>query len=489
MDNGTQLKIEQSQKLAITPQLLQSMKMLEMNAAELKDYTDKLYNENPMIDRENRISPAADGGTAAAGNVSQEFDSGLGGRTSSVSDAVTGSRTSSVFDGGTSVSGQSGKRDGNDADENTELYDKNAADATESLSLFVREQIARKRPDASVKAAADYLAEHIDPDGYLDREDIDYLIELGIPEHILDAAVELIQNLEPAGIGARSLKECLLLQLERKRLNAAGFPEFAELIIDEYLEYLDGSAERLAAVMKAPAEKVKAAVIFIKALDPKPCANIGAGAVKEETEYICPDFIITEAEGRLTAELNPAYLPDIFINRHYAEMLEKENDAETRRYLQRKMQQAEWAVSCIEKRKDTLQRFIGLILRHQYDFFDGTADTLAPYTRKEMAAELGMHPSTVGRCINGKYLQCRRGTFPLKYFFSVPAMVSLTGQSSQSIQLALLELIKNEDHAHPLSDRRLGELLAEKGMPISRRTVTKYRERLGVPTMGRRRRK
>ena len=183
-----------------------------------------------------------------------------------------------------------------------------------------------------------------------------------------------------------------------------------------------------------------------------------------------------ETDGQWCALLNDRYLPQFSISRQYVALLER-SDEEVRRYLKQKLRQAQWMLSCLEKRQHTLQRCADLILHTQEHFFRGETAHLSPMTLREASVHMQLHESTVGRCVKGKYLQCRQGVFPLRYFFSG----SVNGYSGQALRMELRALIRTENIHSPLSDQTIARLLGEKGMPIARRTVAKYREELGIP--------
>ena len=208
--------------------------------------------------------------------------------------------------------------------------------------------------------------------------------------------------------------------------------------------------------------------------------TIGAGedCVYTATVYVRPDVFIVELDGELRAVLNEYYLPQISVSDYYVRLLRESDEPETRDYLRQKLQQAKWLLNSLERRGGTLRRCANAILEAQRPFFTGQTTALAPMSLSTLADTLGLHPSTISRAVRGKYLQCRQGTYPLRYFFS--RAVTEQGPSRQAVQQKLLALLASEDPCHPLSDQRLCRLLAEDGMEVARRTVAKYRMELGV---------
>ena len=213
---------------------------------------------------------------------------------------------------------------------------------------------------------------------------------------------------------------------------------------------------------------------IIQQLEPYPARNEQPG---DEPVYVIPDVIIEEADGQWQAALNERYLPRFSVSRQYLELLESSGDTEVRQYLKEKLRQAQWMLACLEKRQSTLQRCADLILQTQSDFFQGATAHLTPMTMRAAAERMQVHESTVGRCVKDKYLQCRQGTFPLRYFFSG----EVNGFSGQAVRMEIRALVRAEDGHRPLSDSRIADMLDAKGISVARRTVAKYRQEMGIP--------
>ena len=222
-------------------------------------------------------------------------------------------------------------------------------------------------------------------------------------------------------------------------------------------------------------DEVQAAEKIIAGLDPRPGR---AFEPAEPTVYVQPDVFIVELEGQLKVVLNDYYLPRMSISTYYARLLKESDDAKTRTYLREKMQQAKWLLGSLERRGNTLCQCTEAILEAQRPFFTGESTELSPMRLSALANQLGVHPSTVSRTARGKYLQCRQGTYPLRYFFSLA--VGASGPSRQAVKHRLLELVQKEDPRHPLSDQKLSQLLSTQGVQVARRTVAKYRLELGI---------
>ena len=252
-------------------------------------------------------------------------------------------------------------------------------------------------------------------------------------------------------------------------------PYTAEEIVTHCLPLLGKKQyAAIARQLRLPESEVRRACQIIQQLEPYP-------ARREEPDetpvYVIPDVIIEEADGQWQAALNERYLPRFSVSRQYLELLESSGDTEVRQYLKEKLRQAQWMLACLEKRQSTLQRCADLILQTQSDFFQGTTTHLSPMTMRAAAEQMQVHESTVGRCVKDKYLQCRQGTFPLRYFFSG----EVNGFSGQAVRMEIRALVRAEDGHRPLSDSRIADMLDAKGISVARRTVAKYRQEMGIP--------
>ena len=433
------LKTELRQELKLTPQLLQSMEVLQMNAQELLEYLNRVTEENPVLEQED---------SADLRHSYEELR-----------------QKASWLDGG--VYGATFTHD------DAAFPERGAVDKeTESLSSFLCDQLERKRLPKPLLALAKYMAELVDEDGYLAPEDLDGLTELKIPLSLISEALETLQSLDPAGVGARSLSECLLLQLARQEHVSPAVMDITARFLPELgKKHYGPICRELGLTM----EEVRAAEKVISGLDPHPGR---AFQPAEPTVYVRPDVFIVELDGELRAVLNEYYLPQISVSDYYVRLLRESDEPETRDYLRQKLQQAKWLLNSLERRGGTLRRCADAILEAQRPFFTGQTTALAPMSLSTLADALGLHASTISRAVRGKYLQCRQGTYPLRYFFS--RAVTEQGPSRQAVQQKLLALLASEDPCHPLSDQRLCRLLAEDGMEVARRTVAKYRMELGV---------
>lgn len=433
------LKTELRQELKLTPQLLQSMEVLQMNSQELLDYLGKLSEENPTLE----LSDAPDlrASYAELRQKASWLDAGNFGTTFT--------------------------------HEESAVMELSALDKElDSLSAFLCDQLERMRLSKPLLALTKYMAEMVDEDGYLAQEDLDGLAEMKIPQAMVEQALDMLQSLDPAGVGARSLAECLVLQLSRRKENVPYAMDIAARFLTELGRKHYGPISKALGITVA---EIQAAEKAIAALDPHPGR---AFQPVEPTVYARPDVFVVELDGELRVMLNEYYMPRITINPYYSDMAKDSDDLETRIYLKEKLRQTRWLLESLERRGSTLRRCAQAILDTQHLFFEGATTELAPMNLFSLAAALGLHPSTISRAVRDKYLQCRQGTYPLRYFFSRP--IGQQGMSRQAVKQRLLLHLKDEDPAHPLSDQALCHLLEQEGIPLARRTVAKYRMELGV---------
>ena len=434
------LKTELRQELKLTPQLLQSMEVLQMNSQELLEYLGRATEENPLLEQEENASLRS-----AYEELRQK---------------------ASWIDGGVFTAASF-------THDATALPEQGGLDQhLESLFAFLCDQLDRKRLSKPLLALSRYIAELVDEDGYLAIEDLDGLTELNIPQPLIDEALETVQSLDPAGVGARSLPECLLLQLKRQKNPPAAAAEIISQFLPELGRKHYGPICR---ELNLTMDAVRAAEKTIAALDPHPGRAFQSA---EPTVYIRPDVFVVELDGELKIVLNEYYLPRISISSYYTRLLKESDEKDTRTYLQEKMRHAKWLLDSLDRRGSTLRRCADAILQAQYAFFSGETFELAPMNLSSLAEELHLHPSTISRAVHGKYLQCSHGTYPLRYFFS--RAVQEQGPSRQAVKHKLLALVKQENPAHPLSDQQICDLLSQNGIFVARRTVAKYRIELGI---------
>ena len=366
-----------------------------------------------------------------------------------------------------------------------------------SLQEYLVEQLGyRNLPERDLRLAV-YLIGSIDEDGYLRRDlesvadDIAFTMGLETTAEELERLLGIIHELEPAGIGARDLRECLLLQMAQMPVNTRPRRLARKILTSYFDEFVKKHYEKLMARLQISEADFRDAIAEIRHLSPKP-GNLYAEGGTDTTPYIIPDFILDYQDGRFSLSLNSYNVPEVRVNRRYMEMIRemvgsdgrvREKDKEAIQFVKNKIDSAKWFISAIKQRHDTLMRTMQTILDYQQEYFkDGDKSKLRPMILKDIADRTGLDVSTISRVVNSKYVQTQFGIILLKSLFS-EAMQTESGEevSSYEIKNILQECIDEEDKRHPLTDETLMDILNSKGYRIARRTVAKYREMLGIP--------
>ena len=366
-----------------------------------------------------------------------------------------------------------------------------------SLQEYLVEQLGYRNLSEREMRLATYLVGSIDEDGYLRREldaiadDIAFTLGIETTAEELERLLDVIHDLEPAGIGARNLRECLLLQMGQLPMNTPARRLARRILTDYFDEFVKKHYEKLISRLQVSEEEFRDAIAEIRRLTPKP-GNLYAEGGTDTTPYIVPDFILDYHDGRFDLSLNSSNIPEVRINRRYAEMLRdmvapdgtvKAEDREALQFVKSKIDSAKWFISAIKQRHDTLMRTMQTILDYQKEYFKGgDKSKLRPMILKDIAARTGLDVSTISRVVNSKYVQTQFGIILLKSLFS-EAMQTESGEevSSYEIKNILQQCIDEEDKRHPLTDETLMDILNSKGYRIARRTVAKYREMLNIP--------
>jgi RNA polymerase sigma-54 factor len=346
------------------------------------------------------------------------------------------------------------------------------------------------------KVLGEYILGNIDDDGYLRRElinivdDLAFLQNVETTESELDEVLKIIQDLEPAGVGARTLRECLLLQIE-KRDKSHPSMKLAKIILDSYFEeFTKRHYDKIIARLGIAENELKASIDEVLKLNPKP-GGVYSDPFNKTSQPIIPDFILELSEDGFDLHLNSRNLPELRLSNAYNEMLhtysrdksQKKEMKEAVLFVKQKIDSAKWFIDAIKQRQNTLLLTMNAILEYQKEYFlEGDETKLKPMILKDVAEMTGLDISTVSRVANSKYIQTHFGIFPLKFFFS-EGLQTDSGEevSTREIKRILQDCIENEQKRKPLTDERLAEILQEKGYQIARRTVAKYREQLNIP--------
>ena len=452
MKLGYNLALEQVQKLIMTPELRQAIQLLQFTSQELSEYIKLEIEKNPMLEL---VSNDMDYENIEDYNIDKEdFD------------------WRDFIENYDDISYRP-EFDKNEKEYNYENIIKNS-DSLKEYLLFQLNVSDLNRIDLNIGKA---IIENIDDNGYLTVDVNQIADELRIPSKKVEKVLSIIQSFDPPGVGSRNLAECLLIQVREDKVSN---PKI-EIIIKNHLE--DLAYNRLYKVSKElnmDISEVQEIFDYIKTLEPKPGRAFGNHL--SDVKYIIPDVNVEFVDGEYIIVLNEITAPRLNINKYYREMIRKGLDSDTTEFIKEKLAQALWVIRSIEQRRMTIYNVVKSIVKFQRDFFEKGEKCLKPLTLKEVADDINMHESTVSRAINGKYVQTPRGLFELKYFFC-SGFSTNQGEdiSSTSIKAIIKEIIDGENQRKPFSDQKISDILKKRGINISRRTVAKYRDELGIP--------
>lgn len=360
---------------------------------------------------------------------------------------------------------------------------------------FLYEQLGLATLDEEKRQLAEYIIGNIDDDGYLRRDllsisdDLAFNLNMEVSEEELLSILKVIHEFDPPGVGARDLRECLLIQLYRKR--GAEYDTAREIVKDFFEEFTKKHYEKIQGKLNLTDEELKHSIDQILKLNPKPGSSY-SNPLNKSNQHIVPDFILDNVDGELSLSLNQRNVPELKINEAYMGMLQEmsksqrektKNNKEAYLFVKEKLDSAKWFIDAIQQRQTTLLLTMSEIIDFQREYFhDGDETKLKPMILKDIAELTGLDISTISRVSNSKYIQTHFGIYPLKYFFS-EGMQKDDGEevSTREIKKILQDCIGNENKKKPLTDDKLAQILKEKSYNIARRTVAKYREQLGIP--------
>ena len=445
-----------AQRQTTSPATIISSKILQCSTDELYDYIDELAQENPVIDMDSTFQrPQTAAGTReTAWQLRQNH-------------------------------GFHSIRDENDRDRaySNELWDLGPAEAA-SLSEHLTLQLKAMKLEARQLEIAVCVVNSLDENGFFTEFIEPFAERLGRSVSELVEVLEIMQQqLEPAGVCAFDMRGSLCLQIDRVN----GDPMAKKIVTDHLDSLLKDKPGAIGRALKLPRKRVVSCCQLIKRLDPYPCRAFSRSG---SAGYIySPDIIVSTQDGLIQAEIPDSLCPQFGLSTYYLNLRESCGDREVSAYLDEKIQQAQWVQRCIENRRSTLSALAGLIIKRQADFFLFGEGRLQALTLAEAAREIGVHESSVSRIVRSKYLQCSHGLFPLSYFFpSGVRMEDRSVVSSCQIKAHIKKLVDEEDKSAPLNDRIIADILDDLGMGVSRRTVAKYREAMGIDTASGRRR-
>ena len=454
--------LQQKQQQKLSPLQIQTIKLLELPTLELEQKIRKEIEENPVLDE---ISEPSDPEDDSPKNVSlSEYPA----------DDPTPSYKLYVNNQGKDLKPQ---------------Y--NTFSVKESFQEKLIVQLGYRKLSERSRAIAVFVIGSLDDDGYLRRDleslSYDILLRLNIEtdEQELENILKIIQEFEPAGVGARDLQECLLLQLDTR---TPAQQHAREILADYFPEFTKKHYSKIISRMGITQDELKDAIDEIVRLNPRPGGQID-DSYNDQAQQIVPDFLLEEKDGELIMSMPRFSIPELRVNKRYAELLMNSSNTSTKAgreaasFVKQKLDSAKWFVEAIKQRQNTLQNTMNAIIDFQREYFmDGDETKLKPMVLKNIAEKTGLDISTISRVVNCKYIQTHFGIYPLKYFFS-EGLMTQSGEevSTREIKLILSESVDNEDKSKPLTDEELVDVLQQKGYKVARRTVAKYREQLGIP--------
>jgi RNA polymerase sigma-54 factor len=490
-----QMRMEQRMKLA--PHMIQSMEILQLPILALQERIEQELNSNPVLELEDTENPEED-----AAPPEPAPDDNPGEKTLVVdtdkNKAGDFERLESIENDFKDFIDQSGpyrtRQYDDEKDPKLEAI-KNTAAPPQSLHDYLTEQWLMVDADDPVKKAGSAIIDYIDDRGYLSvpLEQLYNKDQKDFTPEDLEKALPLVQQLDPPGVGARTLRECLLIQMTQRGdegpqagSTASGVPDMSfeyRLIADHMDALLENRLPDIAKKMDCTLERLNQAIRRLSKLDISPGLQIG----RNDSIPITPDVLVESRDGSgdFSVRLADNSLPSLRLNPFYTRMADDHQTSEnTRKFLQNNIRSAHWIIEAIEQRKHTLLKVAQTIVRHQRDFFDQGPLYLRPLPMATVAQEVGVHLATVSRAVSGKYMQCEWGILPLRKFFSGGTEdASGEAHSWEAIRVQLQQIIDEEDKTEPLNDDQIKKKLAEAGIPkLARRTVAKYRKLMSIPT-------
>ena len=446
------LELKTSQVQTISQSMIQQVKILQMSAQELTDYMNNMSLENPVAELEEAQPEDKEADRLRKLEWLDRLD-----------------EQNRIY--------YSQEKEESDLSDIMNI----GKQEEETLADSLRTQLLGKPYTKRQFEIFDYLADSLNVHGFFTDSTADVALRFGVTEQEVRDCLTIMKQLEPAGVCAESLSDCLYLQLER--LEESGEELSAEkVIVRDYLELLGkNQLPAIARQLKLPLERVRRAKEKIQTLNPRPSSGYTNG---EELRYIRPDVTVVKLAEYFEIMVNDCSYPELRVNKGYMKMLKSgECDKEVKQYLSEKVRQIEQVQTCISRRNSILTDLAKFLVEEQKDFFLNGKGNLRPLRMKEAAEKLEVHESTISRAVKEKYLQCCWGIFPLDFFFSRGFYADENNETmaTDRIKETLREIIQNEDRKKPLSDQKLMEALAAQGIEISRRTVAKYRESMDIP--------
>ncbi len=477
------LQLRLGQQLAMTPQLQQAIRLLQLSTLELQQEIQQAIDANPLLEQEDESDIAtpdvSDDEDFTPPDSSEEMAQAQENMPEELPMDTTWDEVYSAA-GSTTSSGLM-----NSDDES--VYQGETTETLQDYLLWQMRLTPFSEQDAAIALA---IIDSIDESGYLSDSLNDIQQAVSTEDELIEmdeieAVLKRIQHFDPIGVAARSVQECLLIQLSQF---SAGTPWLAEArqVIKDHMDLLGARDYRnLARKLQLKEAELKDVLQLIQTLEPRP----GSRVMPSESTYVIPDVAVLKKNGRWVVELNPDAMPKIRINETYASMARHARNSSDSQFIRSHLQEAKWFIKSLESRNETLLKVANCIVKQQQDFFEYGEEAMKPMVLNDVAEEVEMHESTISRVTTQKYMHTPRGIFELKYFFSSHVNTDSGGEcSSTAIRALIKKLVTAENPAKPLSDSKIADLLTEQGIMVARRTIAKYRESLSIPPSSQRKR-
>ncbi len=484
------MQLRMSQQLVMTPRLQMALKILQVSTLELEQFLKQELLQNPLLEatddgdeieteeREGEESQSSEEERGEGGDETQPKEEAAEQPKEEAKDEAdrTGETEAATEDLDwddymddvySHAYGQNLEREEDDRYERVPV-------AVSTFEDQLKHLLHMECADDRLLGVAEYIIDELGDDGFV-KDSVEVIAAaLHVDVELVEEALRLVQSLDPPGIAARDIKECLLIQLTRKGMGDG----LAARVIKECFEELKACKhDQMRRRLGVSVDDLRAAVNEISKLDPRPRTDPDPGSI----DYITPDLIVEDIDGERVVYLNDQDVPRVRINPTYRRILSSGTESEEKEFITKKLKAARWIVQSIENRRRTMVRVMESITRAQSGFFEKGVSALKPLTLQQIADDVSMHESTVSRVTRGKYVQTPRGTFELKYFFSSGIRTSNgTEIASKAVRDAMREIISNENKQKPMSDQKVAEELARRGFKISRRAVAKYRDQMGI---------
>jgi len=480
MDMKIGLNVGLQQRLVMTPKLQQALKLLQMPTLELQQVLKQEILQNPLLEEVDESEMELDEEEPVeteertAERTEAEGQEAPAPKAEEEDEAEEAKKDADEYDDYFETSFGSG--DGFINEESREDFVERVPVAKQSFAEYLMSQLRLATEDEQTRRIGEYIIGSLDDSGYLTCSLKEVADTFSVEEPEVERVLKIIQTFDPIGVGARDLKECLLIQLEAKGLLDS---LAARIVRDHFEEFKQKKYLDLSKALKAPLKDIQDQAHVIGSLNPKP----GLDILADEPKYVIPDLIVDLVGDRYIVTLNDRNVPRLRISQSYRDELQQnvELNDEAKEFIQGRLKNAKWLIQTIEQRRRTMIKVMEAIVEEQREFFEKGAASLRPLTLQQVASKIGMHESTVSRVTTNKYVQTPRGVYELKYFFS-SSLSTEDGEevSAKSAKMKIKAIIAKEDTRRPLSDQKIADILKKDGLIIARRTVAKYREQLNI---------